>query len=58
MADLAPITRQLRMHIERIDKVTGRDFADLVVRALEDIERRVVALERSRPFVSPRSSEE
>ncbi len=50
MAELSPITRQLRAHIEKMDKLSGRDFADLILRALEDVDRRVAALERSQPL--------
>jgi|EndMetStandDraft_4_1072995.scaffolds.fasta_scaffold360181_2 hypothetical protein len=48
MADLRPTILTLRSHVERMDKISGKDFADLLIRALEDIDRRVSALEREK----------
>jgi hypothetical protein len=50
MADLGPVARQLREHIDKMDKMSGKDFAILVLKALEDIDRRVSALERMQPL--------
>lgn len=46
MADLEQLVRELRKHIEKMDKVSGKEFAILMAKALEDIEQRLSALER------------